>query len=92
MNEIEEYLLMIYLAERSLLTEDEFEWIKTHNFWWNKFKKEELGRTLPDTFEFYISQRSYHSMREDEVVCTVLDKKKDYYSAVKIKITVVEDD
>ena len=90
MSEVEEYLLMIYLEEMGFLSKESFLKSSFHVPWWYLFKKEELGRILPESFEFYISQSSYQRMREDKIVCASLDREKDYYSTIKIKITVVE--
>lgn len=89
MNEIEEYLLMIYLEERGALNEDDFEWIKEHNFCWNKFKKEELGRTIPVEYEYYASDYAVMCMRAHEIIDIHLTKKSIDRWKNKIKIKVV---
>lgn len=93
MNEIEEYLLMIFMENDSYISKSRFDYCldgKSHH--WEQFKKEELERTLPEEFEFYISDSSLTKMKESKISCVSLDKEKDSYSIHKIKITVVEDD
>jgi hypothetical protein len=103
MNEIEEYLLMIFLEEENLLdlyvklhgnnalTTSEYDKLDLSADKWNDFKKEELGRTLPEEFEFFTSDAHLKCLRHDEV-CIAFNRNKNEVHKNKIKITVVEDD
>ena len=93
MNEIEEYLLMIYLEsinslsvnDKSVLTSGEFSL-------WEQFKKEELGRTIPEEFEFYVSDYGFYGIKGGGNVATFISRNKNEHWKNKIKITVVEND
>lgn len=93
MNEIEEYLLMIFMENDSYISKSRFDYCldgKSHH--WEQFKKEELGRTLPETYEYYASDYAVMCMRAHEVIDIHLTKKPLDRWKNKIKITVVEDD
>lgn len=93
MNEIEEYLLMIFLetieslsvSDKSVLTSGEFSL-------WEKFKQEELGRTLPEEFEVFVTDRAIDELRNsNNDIMTWLCRKDWALVKQKIKITVVEE-
>jgi hypothetical protein len=94
MNEIEEYLLMIFLEERSLLDEGNFEYVSNRGgIPWVFFKIEELGRTLPEEFEFYVSDWAIKEIKSGKAIGveTCLWMQKREKGKNKIKITVVEE-
>ena len=92
MNETEEYLLMIFLEENEMLDEC---WInialKGIHFEWEKFKHEELGRTIPEEFEFFVDDFDIDTIVNHGGTIRISNGKNDYYKN-KIKITVVEND
>ena len=94
MNEIEEYLLMIFLEDFRYLDEYTHELAQTHgtlaNFEWKKFKQEELGRTIPGEYEYFASDYAVMCMRAHEVIDIHLTKKPLDRWKNKIKITVVK--
>ena len=75
MNEIKETLLMIFLEKKEKLylyeklfnggdlTVYECDCLNREVDLWNEFKQEELGRTIPDEFEFYISDIGIDNLR-----------------------------
>lgn len=64
MNEIEEYLLMIFLNRLEVLTEHSFDLCKSGKItMWNEFKKEELGRTIPEEFEVFVTDHAIDELR-----------------------------
>lgn len=102
MNEIEEYLLMIFLESidclnlyKQLMCGEninifKFDILNIAADKWNKFKREELGRTLPEEFEFYLSDYGFSCVKlggGNVGLC----KSKDLRHINKIKITVVEE-
>ena len=101
MNEIEETLLMLFLEEENLLdlyvklhgnnalTILEYDKLDLSADKWNDFKKEELGRTLPEEFEFYLSDYGFSCVNLGGGSTFLSDKKTGYYKN-KIKITVVK--
>ncbi len=102
MNEIEETLLCIFLASWCAFGLDEgcfngsLEFGSFFNNQWEKFKQEELGRTLPEEFEFYISNRSLQKIEnkfDNQGAEPIwIDQNKNDVQNIKIKITVVEND
>lgn len=56
---------------------------------WQQFKKEELGRTLPEEFEFFMSDYTLESLRTWDY--PVISRNKNDTFKNKIKITVVEE-
>lgn len=95
MNEIEEYLLMIFLEENNRLNENIFGWHKlgTHVYQeeWNSFRFKELGRTIPEEFEFFVSDYGFHGIKGGGNMATFMSSKKNEHYKHKIKITVVEE-
>lgn len=93
MNEIEEYLLMIFMENDSYISKSRFDYCldgKSHH--WEQFKKEELGRTLPETYEYYATESTIKFMKEGGNLPTFLMCHRSSNFNRKIKITVVEDD
>ena len=105
MNEIEEYLLMLFLEKRNSLdlycrlydvnhplTVRELDELDNIGDDWLTFRQEELGRTLPEEFEFHISKQALEWLRKGESIGISLENKRYENTPVKIKITVVEND
>lgn len=97
MNEIEETLLIIFLEDMGLLYESSFRWFKIlksgYHTEWEQFKKEELGRTLPEEFFFYTDDLGINFLNEGHHnLNLVIHLEKRSYAKNKIKITVVEDE
>lgn len=92
MSEIEEYLLMIFLDRLDILTEHNFDLCKSGKaILWNEFKKKELGRTLPEEFEVFVTDRAIDELRNsNNDIMTWLCRKEWALVKQKIKITVVE--
>lgn len=94
MNEIEENLLMIFLVDNSALMENAFElYCKGESFfqsYWENFKQEELGRTLPETYEFLATDTQLERIRKGEPFTIGLSIHKEF-AKNKIKITVVNE-
>lgn len=104
MNEIEEYLLMIFLEDIGYLKQyeklvsdaysmncaelDSLNIVADH---WQQFKQEELGRTLPEEFEFFVSDYGFHGIKGGGNMATFMSSKKNEHYKHKIKITVVEE-
>ena len=101
MKEIEEYLLMIFLESidhlslyEQLINGDSINMFKADLLNhaadnWNEFKQEELGRTLPEEFELFVSDAHLKCLRHDEF-CIAFNKNKNEVQKNKIKITVVK--
>ena len=99
MNEIEETLLMIFLEKKEKLdlyeklfnggdlTVYECDCLNREVDLWNEFKQEELGRTLPEEFEFYVSDDGIDSLNAGFAPIIYRTKCKVFNN--KIKITVV---
>lgn len=96
MNETEEYLLMIFLSdlyEEKLRIEDIEFYQSGKGFLWENFKKEELGRTIPEEFEVFVTDRAIDELRNsNNDIMTWLCRKEWALVKQKIKITVVEND
>ena len=104
MNKIEETLLMIFLEKKEKLdlyeklfnggdlTVYECDCLNREVDLWNEFKQEELGRTIPEEFELYISKQALEWLRKGESIGISLENKRYENTPVKIKITVVEND
>ena len=96
MNEIEEYLLMIFLEENNRLNENIFGWHKigayVHQEEWNHFRLQELGRTITEEFEVFVTDRAIDELRNsNNDIMTWLCRKDWALVKQKIKITVVEE-
>ena len=102
MNEIEEYLLMLFLEKiNSLdlycrlydvnhpLTVRELDELNNIGDDWLTFKQEELGRTIPEEFEFYVSDAGIDSLNAGFAPIIYRTKRKVFKN--KIKITVVNE-
>ena len=106
MNEIEEYLLMLFLEKRNSLdlycrlydvnhplTVRELDELDKIGDDWLTFKQEELGRTLPEEFEVFVTDRAIDELRNsNNDIMTWLCRKDWALVKQKIKITVVEND
>ena len=105
MNEIEEYLLMLFLDKRNSLdlycrlydvnhplTVRELDELDNIGDDWLTFKQEELGRTIPEEFEFYISDDDLFRIKNRLRRGFACHYKKALCFKNKTKITVVEND
>ena len=95
MNEIEEYLLIIFLETRfSRYDQIFYEFTKKSDSYanqvWEQFKQEELGRTLPEEYEYYASDFALECMRYKQILDIYATTKPIDKWNKKIKITVVE--
>jgi len=87
MNEIEETLLMIFLEERNLLDEESFEQAScNNNMWWDIFKQLEIGRTLPEEYEFYVDDYELSYIKKNKSSCICLEDS--WSDGCKNKITI----
>lgn len=84
--------LYVKLYSKHVLTSSEYDELSECADRWLQFKQEELGRTLPETYEYYASDYAVMCMRAHEVIDIHLTKKPLDRWKNKIKITVVEDD
>lgn len=90
MNEIEEYLLMIFLESENILDINDISPITCGEFYrWVQFKQEELGRILPDEFEVFASDNGLNYIRANKPSRACLFQSKTMHFKNKIKITVV---
>ena len=102
MNKIEEYLLMLFLEKRNSLdlycrlydvnhplTVRELDELDNIGDDWLTFKQEELGRTIPEEFEFYVSDAGIDSLNAGFAPIIYRTKRKVFKN--KIKITVVNE-
>ena len=104
MNEIEEYLLMIFLenmgylclynklVKNNKMNVLEYDLLNDAANKWNNFKQEELGRTIPEEFEVFVTDRAIDELRNsNNDIMTWLCRKDWALVKQKIKITVVEE-
>ena len=103
MNEIKETLLMIFLEKKEKLdlyeklfnggdlTVYECDCLNREVDLWNESKQEELGRTIPEEFEFYVSDDDLFRIKNRLRRGFACHYKKALYFKNKIKITVVEE-
>ena len=106
MNKIEETLLMLFLEKRNSLdlycrlydvnhplTVRELDELDNISNAWLTFKQEELGRTIPEEFEVFVTDRAIDELRNsNNDIMTWLCRKDWALVKQKIKITVVEND
>ena len=104
MNEIEEYLLMIFLenmgylclynklVKNNKMNVLEYDLLNDAANKWNNFKQEELGRTIPEEFYYLVSDSQLARIKIGKPFMAGIDislNKENLKN--KIKITVVEE-